>query len=130
MNLLHMKKIVRWRTRRRQRRRPALMSHGGIALRILIRRILFRGSWFGAFCLMNPSSAETLFWEIYFIYTLGGKVISKILNIGQEFMKKIDFANTQPLLMTFTLLKLYHLCLVEYDFLHFKKRNIKDAECI
>ena len=45
-------------------------------------------------------------------------------------MKKIDFANTQPLLMTFTLLKLYHLCLVEYDFLHFKKRNIKDAEWI
>ena len=30
-------------------------------------------------------------------------------------MKKIDFANTQPLLMTFTLLKLYHLCLVKYD---------------
>ena len=68
--------------------------------RFLIRRILFSSS----------RSAEMLFWEIYFIYTLEGKEISKTLNIGQEFMKKIYFANTQPLLMTFTLLRLYHLC--------------------
>ena len=62
--------------------------------RFLIRRILFSSS----------RSAEMLFWEIYFIYTLEGKEISKTLNIGQEFMKKIYFANTQPMLMTFTLL--------------------------
>ena len=55
--------------------------------RFLIRRILFSSS----------RSAEMLFWEIYFIYTLGGKEISSILNIGQDFMKKMDFANTQPL---------------------------------
>ena len=68
--------------------------------RFLIRRILFSSS----------RSAEMLFWEIYLIYTLEGKEISKTLNIGQEFMKKIYFASTQPLLMTFTLLRLYHLC--------------------
>ena len=60
---------------------------------------------------MVPNSAEKLFSEVYFIYTLGGKVLSKILNIGQEFMKKIDFANTQPLLMTFTLLNIIYVWL-------------------